>query len=253
MPLSARRLAATALAVATAGAVVVPVAHAADHTQQLNLGAELLRQPTGSPWEINLLVGATMAMSDNSIPKPVTHMRFSFPSGARVNADAFKTCAAKKLARTGPSTCPKGSIIGKGTAVAWALQTEFHADMTVFNGPGNNRKRAISIYAKLKEIPTLTVQLDGTLRKTSGKYGYVLDVPVPTIAPIGPGSEASITGFETTVGAYARKKGKKVPYIEAPTSCRGAGWPFLGAFDYADGAKATVSAHISCTIRATAD
>lgn len=252
MSLSPRRLAAIALAAATAGAVAVPAAQAADHTQRLDVGAELLRQPKGSPWEINLLLGATMAMSDNSIPSPVNHMVFSFPAGARVNADAFKTCDPKKLARGGTAACSKQSIIGKGTAVAWALATEFHADMTVYNGPGNNRKRGITIYAKLKEIPTLTIQLDGTLRKTSGKYGFVLDVPVPTIAPIGPGSEASITQFETTVGAYARKKGKKVPYVEAPTSCRG-GWPFQGVFSYADGAKSTVNATLGCAIRASSD
>jgi len=253
MPISPRRVAATVLAAATAAAVAVPAAQAADHTQSLDVGAQLVRQPKGSPWQINLLVGATMGMSDNTTPKPVTHMRFSFPSGARVNADAFGTCDAKKLARTGPSTCPKSAVIGKGTAVAFALGNEFHADMTVLNGRGTKNKRAISIYAKLKEIPTLTVQLDGTLRKTSGKYGYVLDMPVPTIAPIGAGSEASITSFQTTVGGYARKKGKKVPYVEAPTSCSGAGWPFQGQFTYGDGAKATVSAHIGCTIRATAD
>ncbi len=252
MSFSPGRVAAVVLAVVTAGAVAVPVAQAADHTQSLDVGAELLRQPKGAPWEINLLVGATMGMSDNTTPAPVTHMTFSFPSGARVNADAFKTCDPKKLARGGTAACSKKSIIGEGTAVAHALGNEFHADMKVYNGPGTNKKRGITIYAKLKEIPTLTVQLDGTLRKTSGKYGFVLDMPVPTIAPIGPGSEASITQFSTLVGGYARKKGKKVPYVEAPTSCRG-GWPFQGVFTYADGAKSTVNAKLGCTIRASSD
>ena len=69
----------------------------------------------------------------------------------------------------------------------------------------------------------------------------------------GPGSEASITKFEATVGGYGKLKGKKVPFVEAPTSCSGAGWPFLGQFAYADGTKATVGSHIGCTIKSTPD
>jgi|HigsolmetaAR202D_1030399.scaffolds.fasta_scaffold07972_3 hypothetical protein len=247
-----RRITAAALAVAAAAAVAAPAAHA-QHTQQLDVGAQLLRQPKGKPWEMNLLMGATMGMSDNSTPAPVTRMRFSFPAGAKVNSDAFATCSANTLERRGPSACPSRSRIGKGSAVAVALANPFNADLTVFNGPGNRNRRQLNIFAKLREIPQLTVVLSGTLRRTSGRFGYTLDLPVRTIAPIGPGSEASIVKFETTIGGYGRLKGKRVPFVEAPTKCSGRGWPFQGQFTYADGASGTASAHISCTIRATPD
>lgn len=253
MSMTPRRLAAGLLAAAALAGGAAPSTLAATHTQRLEVGAQLLRQPKGAPWEINLVLGAQMGMDDNSTPPPVNHMVFSFTKGAKVHGDAFKTCTAQTLERKGPGTCPAKSVLGKGTAEAWALSNLFHADLTVYNGPGTNKQRKIVVFAKLKEIPTLTVILDGTLRQTSGKYGFVLDLPMPTIAPIGAGSEASITKFEATVGGYGTLKGKRVPFVEAPTSCSGSGWPFQGQFSYADGTKATVNSHIGCTIRSTPD
>jgi hypothetical protein len=97
----------------------------------------------------------------------------------------------------------------------------------------------------------VTVILTGTLKKTSGKYGYVLDLPVPPIHTVGD-NDASITSFNVKVGGFGKVKGKRTPFIEAPTSCHEPGWPFLGEFHYSDGSTGTSSAIISCTLKATA-
>jgi hypothetical protein len=246
-----RRLTALAAAatVTAAGAAAIP-ALAADHTQELSIGAELVRQPKGKPWEVNLLLGATLDLTDGGTPEPVQNMHFQFTNGARVNSDAFKTCTVQVLEKRGPSACPAGSQIGAGKAIAEALNLVINANIRIFNGPGKVNNRQLIVWAKAIEIPTIVLTLPGTLKKTSGKYGWDLQLPIPRIPTIGDDNDASVTKFEVKVGGYGRKKGKKVPFIEAPTQCRKPGWPFAADFRYADGAAGRATALIDCTIRA---
>jgi hypothetical protein len=245
-----RRLAALTAAAAALGAGAAPAALAADHVNRLDIGAELVRQqPGGKPWVVNLLLGAEMGMTDGTIPKPVTNMKFSFTAGAKVHPEAFKVCTADALRKAGPGACPKGSKLGSGTANANALDTDFPADVTVFNGPGKGSTRKLLVYARA--IQTVTIVLEGTLRKTSGRYGYVLDLPVPPINTVGGAeNDAAITNFNVKVGGYGRVHGKRVPFVEAPTACHAPGWPFQARFTYVDGTTGSSSARIGCTLKA---
>jgi hypothetical protein len=241
-----RRLAAGAsvIAVASVTAVAAPAAMA-DHTQRLDIGAELVRQPSGKPWIVNLNIGAELGMADGSVPEPVNHMRFSFTRGAKVHPEAFATCTMAILEAKGPSGCPTTSKLGTGKAIAAALEDTFPADVTVFNGPGTKAGRKILIYARA--LGTVVIPLTGTLTKSSGQYGWILDLPVQRIQTVGD-NDASITSFQVKVGGTGRKG---VPFIEAPTSCTKPGWPFLGEFSYADGGSGSSSAIIPCLLKAT--
>jgi hypothetical protein len=248
-----RRIARAAVALAAAalvsGAVGAPAALAADHTQRLDVAAELVRQqPGGKPWIVNLLLGAQLGMSDGSVPSPVTHMVFSFTRGAKVHPEAFATCTMDIIDKQGPGACPQASRLGSGTAKAAALQIDIDADVTVFNGPKVAGGRQLIVYARA--LGTVVIPLVGTLKKTSGRYGWVLDLPVPRIMTVGQDNDASITSFEVKVGGIGRKK---VPFIEAPTSCAKPGWPFLGSFTYGDGAGGSSSATIPCLLKAAND
>lgn len=239
------RTLAAALAAAALAAVAAPVALAADHTQQLNIGAELVRQQKGGrPWIVNLSLGANLGMSDNSVPAPVNHMVFQFTRGAQVHPEAFATCTAPVLQEKGPMGCPQKARLGGGRAVANALMTDFPADVTVFNGPKAGSGRKILIYARA--LQTVVILLEGTLTRTSGKYGFKLDVPVGRIRTVGD-NDAAITLFDVTVGGTGKGG---VPFIEAPTSCTRPGWPFFSSFTYADGSSGTSAATIPCQLKA---
>ncbi|HMJ35440.1 MAG TPA: hypothetical protein VK501_16145 [Baekduia sp.] len=241
-----RRLVVACAAATALAALGAPAALAADHTQRLDIGAELVRQQAGGkPWIVNLSIGAELGMSDGSVPAPISHMRFSFTRGAKVHPDAFATCAKQVLDEHHPSQCPSTSVLGTGTAVVNALETVIPATLKVFNGPATKSGRKLFIYANA--LGTVTVLLEGTLKKSTGRYGWVLDVPVEKIQIVGD-QYASITGFSVSVGGIGRKG---VPFIEAPTSCAKPGWPFLGEFDYSDGSSGSSSAIINCLLKAT--
>ncbi|HET6507759.1 MAG TPA: hypothetical protein VFG42_13290 [Baekduia sp.] len=238
-----------ALALVCALACAPAGARAASHTQRLDVGAELVRQqPGGKPWIVNLVLGAQLGMDDGTVPSPVRHMVFSFTRGARVHPEAFATCGFATITKRGPAACPAASRVGSGKAVAAALQTTFDATVTVYNGPKVAGGRQLVVYARA--LGTVSIPMPGTLKKTAGRYGWVLDLPVPRIMTVGEENDAAITSFEVKVGGIGRKK---VPFIEAPTSCAEPGWPFLGAFSYADGASGSSSATIPCLLKGTND
>lgn len=240
---------ATLVSVAAGAGLAASAASAADHTQRLDVAAELVRQqPGGKPWIVNLVLGAQLGMSDGSVPSPVKHMVFSFTRGAKVHPEAFDTCNMDIIDKQGPGGCPKASRLGSGTAKASALNLDIDADVTVFNGPKVAGGRQLIVYARA--LGTVVIPLVGTLKKTSGKYGWVLDLPVPRIMTVGEDNDASITAFQVKVGGIGRKK---VPFIEAPTSCAKPGWPFLGSFTYADGNGGSSSSTIPCLLKAVND
>ncbi|HWI75434.1 MAG TPA: hypothetical protein VNT55_25960 [Baekduia sp.] len=236
-----------AAAIALAVLAAAPAARAA-HTQRLDIAAELVRQPAGKPWIVNLSLGAQLGSTDGLVPSPVKHMVFNFTRGAKVHPEAFGTCTMDILQSRGPDGCPASSRLGDGKAVANALETNFDATIKVFNGPKVGAGRKILIYARA--LGTVVIPMEGTLKKTSGKYGWVLDLPVPRIATVGADNDAAITSFSVVVGGIGRKK---VPFIEAPTACNKPGWPFLGTFTYADGARGSSSATIPCVLKAAND
>ena len=92
------------LALAACGAI--PASASAAPTQVFNAGAELLNQPAGAPWNINLLIGATFGTDDGSAVSPITHMKMSFPTGARFNG---------YVALVVPPGMP-----GRGRATSWS-------------------------------------------------------------------------------------------------------------------------------------
>jgi hypothetical protein len=239
-----RSVAIAAALAALGSAATAPAAALAGHTQRLDIAAELVRQPAGKPWIVNLSIGAQLGTDDGTVPEPVNRMIFSFTRGAKVHPEAFGTCTLQIIEDQGPSGCPESARLGDGKAVANALQQDFPASIDVFNGPKAGKNHKILIYARA--LGTVVIPLEGTLKKTSGRYGYVLDLPVPRIRTVGD-MDASITSFEVTVGGTGRKK---VPFIEAPTSCAKPGWPFFGSFSYADGGKGTSAATIPCLLKA---
>jgi hypothetical protein len=241
-----RTLFGAAAAIALTGGA--PAAAQAAHTQRLDIAAELVRQPAGRSWIVNLSLGAQLGSTDGAVPSPVNHMVFNFTRGAKVRPEAFGTCTMDVLKTRGPEACPSSSRLGDGKAVANALETTFDATIKVFNGPKAGTGRRILIYARA--LGTVVIPMEGTLRKTSGKYGWVLDLPVPRIATVGADNDAAITSFSVVVGGIGRKR---VPFIEAPTACNRPGWPFLGTFTYADGASGSSSATIPCLLKAVND
>jgi hypothetical protein len=244
-----RRSLTTAAAVAVAALAVAGPAHAA-HTQELVFGATLLDQPKGQPWAVNLNVDATLGTTDGDLAAPLRHVRLQFPAGAKVNADKFPTCAPKTFAAS--LKCPKASMLGNGLAKVDArpLLNNVDAQLKLYNGKGNAKKRALILTASTEDSGIeINLLLPGTLTRVGGRYSYQFDLDIPEIVAVSGAPPVAINSFNVNVGGRVKKHGKKLSYIEAPTRCPSGGWPFTGTFTFGDGALPTVASHLDCTLK----
>jgi hypothetical protein len=236
------------IVVGAAAAALAPAAPAAAApTATLTSVVNLLQQGSSGAWQIGLGTGVTFANPDGSQPSPVKRMRFKFPPG-KANWTKFPACDRAKLEQAkAPDGCPAGSRIGKGTSVVWArpiVADAIPVIVDVFNGKAVGSGRELLFLARSQGAISTQMVLRGVLRRTSGRFGFDLDVAVPPIPTIPGSPDASVVSLNTLV--QARRRG--VSYLEAPRTCPTKGFPVSGTFDFADGSSTTSSARIPCTL-----
>jgi hypothetical protein len=244
-----RRTMTSAAAAAVAVLAVAAPAQAA-HTQDLVFGATLLDQPKGQPWAVNLNVNATLGTTDGGLAAPLRHVKLQFPAGAKVNADKFPTCAPKNFADS--LKCPKGSLLGDGLAKVDArpLLNNVDAQLKLYNGKGNAKKRTLVLTASTEDSGIeINLLLPGTLTRIGGRYSYAFDLDIPEIVAVGGAPPVAINSFNVNVGGRIKKHGKKISFIDAPTKCPSGGWPFTGQFTFGDGVLPALSSHLDCTLK----
>jgi hypothetical protein len=229
--------------------LIAPGAAHASQTAALDVSAQLLNQPVGRPWSINLGTTVTVSTPDGAPPSPLQSVDIRFPQ-ATLNDDRFPACAVNELELRGPSACPKASKVGHGVAradVRPLLDFLVDVDLQVFVGPEERGGRMLLFHAQARQIPAVELILKGLLRKTQGRYGYRLTLEIPEISTVPGSPPAAVTFFDVQVGGKNRGRS----FLEAPRSCPRSGLPFAGAFGYADGTSSSTTAKIDCTLRST--
>ncbi|MDO8188054.1 hypothetical protein Q5424_12060 [Conexibacter sp. JD483] len=175
-----------------------------------------------------------------------------FAKGVTFNNRAFPTCSPATIKATRSlSSCPKGSIVGRGTARALGLVNSTRVNstlkVTAVNSPGNS----LQLFVETTVPIDIAAPISGKLVKSKGDYGWQLNVKIPdelqeVIPPI---AWAPLTYFQVKVQATTTvKRGKrtvKVPYV-ATTSCPKGGWPFAADFTFDQGAP-FISGPVSAT------
>jgi hypothetical protein len=217
-------------------------AHAAV-TQSVDFTAKVVKADKNKK-RGGLTLRTTLRISDDTgtKPPPLTRTVLRFPKGAVVNARYFKQCSRSALETRGPNSCPSGSKIGSGTARADArpIVGDVDSKITLFNGKPAGGSPTILIYA----VPDISspITLQGVLQfQRSGRYGYVLDVPVPPIPTLPGQPNASVVFFDaTTLDRTVRRRGRRLHYIEGPVVCNGTFLFLDGSFSYEGGITNTV-------------
>jgi hypothetical protein len=230
-----------------AAALPVAAAHGSQ-SAALDVSAELLDQPAGRPWAINLGTRVSVSTPDGGPSSPLQSIDIRFPQ-ATLNDGRFPVCDVDALRRLGPRGCPRASHIGHGTAQADVrplLDFPIDVDIDVYNGPRRIGGRVLIFDSRAKQV-SVQLLLRGMLKRASGRYGYRLTLEIPPIATIKGANPAAINRFDVEVGA--RRGGRS--YLEAPRRCPRSGLPFAGTFGYADGSRSSTTATISCTLRST--
>lgn len=140
-----------------------------------------------------------------------------FPSGVgKPNGNLFPSCSVKQLerARNNLSACPRGSKIGSGRAVGTAVDIGVTSSgrLTLFNGPGG---KSITFNVNIIRPALINKTFSAPLKKTGGRYGYVLTNNIPTELQNILDGPIVVRSIDVTTGATIVKNGVRRGYIEA--------------------------------------
>ena len=170
------------------------------------------------PQPVKLRIGVnwqTLGAADQPI---VTGFQILFPKGSYYNGAKYPSCSFAKVS-LGPQACPKASITGSGSGVAYADTTLTRPQITVVNGGGSK----VYFYVVLNNPARVQEPVVGHITKAHGKWAYELSLQVPQNLQIVAGVPIELTQLGVTAGGGN--------WLET-TGCAGHKWPFQVTTDY---------------------
>ncbi len=137
----------------------------------------------------------------------ITRFDLWFPKGSVYNGGRYPKCSPQTANRGGPAACPKGSIVGKGSGIAYAAQTLTRPQITVINGGAHE----ILFFVVMNNPARVRDAVVGHLTKLSGKFVYHLSVVIPKLLRVVAGVPIKLTSMRIEAG-----RGKWLAITSAP-------------------------------------
>jgi hypothetical protein len=152
------------------------------------------------PKNATVKVGFTVNRESNSTADQII---FNLPANVRLSGKGFKYCPATKInqpgAGGGVKSCPKGSKVGTGSAVAYAGNTRIDYAITIFAASKN--EIALNLAGNVT-VPALR----GIISAAGAPYGQKITIEIPPQVqrPIA-GLYSAITETHATIGPATGK------------------------------------------------
>lgn len=183
-------------------------------------------------------------------PSPVTRVNVFAPSGVKVNSGAFPTCAPAALEASGPGACTKSSSagppgIGYGVVSFGGERVPESVSIQQFFSPNGG----LIFYVEGKTPASFQILEKSHWIPASPPFGEELIVEVPLIETVPGADDASVTGFNVTIGAAYRKGKKTISYITQPKICPKGGFPLKLELTFLSGEVVPVSYALPCPKR----
>jgi hypothetical protein len=150
------------------------------------------RHPQGVKVRVNF---AWHGLSASSQPV-LTNLDIWFPRGSLYNGARYPRCSVRTLDARGPGGCPKGSIMGHGSGVAFADTTISRPTITVVNGGAN----FVYFYTILNNPARVQEAVIGHITRTRGDFTYHLSTTIPENLRIVAGVPIRLTDLNVTAG-----------------------------------------------------
>jgi hypothetical protein len=216
--------------VAVGAAVIVP-ALAAQGLPDTTIVSHAVATPSRAgtrqhPIGVSITASAKLTTAPDVEAPIVTGIDILVGKGLNWNNGGFTTCARATLARSGPSGCPKQSLMGSAFATGRADTVPARLDLTFFNGGPH----LVYVYAVLDNPARVRDTLTLHTRKLTGPgpWGESETVSVPRNLQVVAGVPVTMDRIRFTVGgkSYAKK------YIYS-TACPRGGWRYRVDLHYA--------------------
>jgi hypothetical protein len=194
--------------------------------------------------------GFTLHDAEAGVPPPLRSMVAHLPAGLGFDLGGVASCRLARLQGSGPAGCPARSLVGRGHALlevhAGSQSIPEEAVLSAVRVPDRAEHPALAIFGQgetplqQRTISTATVLAD------RAPYGARLKLSVPPIPTVVYEPDASILSFSLTIGGPgAHATGA----VSLPGRCPAGGFPFAAEFTFADGSRASATAHVPCPRR----
>jgi hypothetical protein len=136
----------------------------------------------------------------------------------------YPTCSGAKMRREQTTdVCPKGSIVGSGSGVAFADQTDAAPDVVFVNGG----KSMLWAFTTLYNPAIVQEPVPIKIKKTSGKWAYKASFKVPKVLQVVAGVPITLRSLNYKIGGKFKLPGERkvtnaskyAPKLLATTSC----------------------------------
>lgn len=218
-----------AIAALSASAVAPAVAQSPEPVTTISGSAKVTPNKAGTkkkPQSVNLsMKGQVSTSGEDGLNKPIVQkIEILFPKGSLyaggklpkgIKGKVTPKCSESRMLNGLPKdVCPKGSIVGSGTANAWADNVRTKAKITMVNGGAN----AVYLFTELTNPAVVQLPIPGKIQKQSGKWAYKLTLTVPEDLQVVAGVPISLIDFN------AKTRSKNWLFT---TSCpKNKKWPF---------------------------
>ena len=175
-------------------------------------------------------------------------VRILLPGGVgKPNGKLFPSCKAEVLnrARGRLSACPKGLLVGRGTARGTAVDIGVSSSgrLTFFNGP---KGKSLTLNVSIINPAQINATFTAPIKKIRGRYGYSVTFSIPAQLQTILDGPIVVTGIDATVGATRVVRGVKRGFIEATKCPKSKKGPAAADFFFSDGSKSRATTNITC-------
>jgi hypothetical protein len=251
-------------AIAAAALLSLCLSTTAPAAQVVSLSAAFEPYRLGGRTTVALEFGLTAP--PGQIPSTLTQVEVRYPKnlGFALSGLGLDVCPPSTLAAAGASGCPANSIMGHGTATAELrfgsqIVTE-GAAITIARAPDQDGFLALLLYVAGPSPVNTQILSPAQLLPAGGSFGGRLHIELPLVPSVPGAPDVAIVQLSVTLGPqgltyFETVGGQTLAYrprgILLPNRCPRGGFPFAGAFTFADGSRVTVRKAVSCPRRRT--
>ena len=234
---------------------------AAQSTAQLHAAFEPYRLGGRSTLQFEFAFSAPAGQ----MPPPLVEMQLRYPRGINFflnNLGIFR-CPAPVLEASGPSGCPRDSVMGYGVVrtgiVLGGTPVQESSPITILRAPERDGHLALLFYAEGRRPVVTNVMFSGLLLSAREPFGGKVQIGVPLVETLPGAPYVSVLRLHATIGPehltyYRNVGGVSLAFrpqgILLPPSCpRSGGFPFAAIFVFSDSTRALASTAVVCPRR----
>jgi hypothetical protein len=197
----------------------------------------------------------------SAVPPPLVEMQLRYPRGLNLflNDLGFRRCSEATLQASGPTGCPRDSVMGYGVVRTGIVLGDTPVDesspITIFRAPERDGHLALLFFAEGTDPVLTNVIFSGLLLSAAEPFGGKVQIGVPLVETLPGAPYVSVLHLHATIGPehltyYRNVGGVSLAFrpqgILLPPNCARRGFPFAADFVFSDGTQARAATTVAC-------